>query len=154
MKTKQGLIVLVFIITLFTGASMTFAAQEAAVKLLEGTIWRFKTTLPDDTEEIWQFAAEGELNFIQTNTQFGSDYLDVVFPNAGEWQQKDKTIIISINKGFVTYKGAFSDHTHIKGMASNKNRKKWTFELTQITKPAEIKQYEKIFKEMNVTGTF
>jgi hypothetical protein len=46
--------------------------------------------------------------------------------------------------GWAVYEGEFSGPSRIKGAAFNIEDKKWTFELTQITKPAEIKRYEAV----------
>jgi hypothetical protein len=58
MKTKRWLMAMLIAAALFTGISPVFAAQDTAVKSLDGTIWRCVSKIEDERKEIWQFDTE------------------------------------------------------------------------------------------------
>jgi hypothetical protein len=143
---KKWVIAALIAAVLLTGARITFAAQEASVKPLEGTIWRCNTNRPDDTEEIWQFVEGGEMNKISRGT---------LVHIRNEWHQEGVKVTIKVNDGYAIYEGEFDGLSHIKGTARNVKDLKWTFELMHISEPEEIKRYEKVFTgEKIFTGSY
>lgn len=144
MKTKRWFVGAVLVVALFAGMGLAFA-QDAGVKPLDGTLWRCVTNLGEPAE-IWQFAAGGKLNYLKTKENM------VHLEHA--WRQEGAQVTAEMNGGYAVYKGEFNGPSRIKGTAGNVTGKKWTFELTRLTKPAEIKRYERIFKQVKKNGYY
>ena len=117
----------------------------APAKPLKGTLWR----CVDSTENkpaIWQFAADGEMNYIHSD--------DVQVSIGEKWLQEDASITVVVNGGYAVYKGEFRSPSRIEGTASNIVGENWTFVLTQISNTSEIRRYERIFKSIKETGVY
>ena len=144
MNTKPWFIAVVMAAALFVGASPALA-QDDAVKPLNGTIWRCVSS-DDNSTNIWQFADNGEMNYIfDKNAQ-------VSFGN--KWRQEGARITVDINGGYAVYKGEFRSPSSIEGAANNVQGLKWTFKLTLMNNSAEIRRYEKIFKTVKKDGIY